>query len=277
MKVSIITIAYNDLKGLENTWQSIRRQTFRDFEWIVIDGGSTDGTRKFLQEHDSEIAFWCCEPDKGAYNAQNKGTKHAKGEYCVYMNSGDVFYDDDVLEKVFEKKIDADIIYGNWLMVFENGKTRLDVAPVELDMAFFFSGNICHQAMLAKTELVLNRPYDESFQVYADWDEWLDMFVQGKRFEKVDIIFCKFMVGGLSTGSSKALVAKRDAEIERLHEKYYPELWRKTMKRAAPCLLVYEHLKSKRKQHNKLIRILIIVSSLLFVTNILTMYYLLGV
>ena len=79
MKVSIITIAYNNLEGLKTTYESIRRQTFRDYEWLVIDGGSTDGTKRFLEEHDSELAFWCSEPDKGVYNAQNKGTQHAKG------------------------------------------------------------------------------------------------------------------------------------------------------------------------------------------------------
>ena len=91
MKVSIITISYNNLEGLKDTYRSIRQQTFRDFEWIVVDGGSTDGTRDFLEEHDDELAWWCCEKDKGVYNAQNKGTAHARGEFCIYMNTGDSF------------------------------------------------------------------------------------------------------------------------------------------------------------------------------------------
>ena len=141
MKVSIITIAYNNLEGLKDTYESIRRQTFSDYEWLVVDGGSTDGTKQFLEEHDSELAFWCSEPDKGVYNAQNKGTRHAKGEYCIYMNSGDSFFADDVLEKVFDSQMDADIIYGNWMLVFQGGKTRLGKAPDVADIAYFFDDN----------------------------------------------------------------------------------------------------------------------------------------
>ena len=106
MKVSIITISYNNLEGLKKTYDSISRQTFCDYEWIVIDGGSVDGTKAVLKEHEHELSFWCSEPDKGVYNAQNKGTEHANGEYCIYMNSGDSFFADDTLEKIFEKHID---------------------------------------------------------------------------------------------------------------------------------------------------------------------------
>ena len=299
MKVSIITISFNNLKGLMKTYQSIMRQTFRDYEWIVIDGDSSDGTKEFLQEHNAEIAYWCCEPDKGVYNAQNKGTEHAKGEYCIYMNSGDSFYDDDVLKKVFDKNIDADVIYGNWMLIFEDGKTRLGCAPEVADLAYFFDDNMCHQSMLIKTDAVLNRPYDESFRIYADWDEWLALYMQGKKFERVNLTICNFMVGGISTGdnASEELKQERKAEIKRINERYYSEPLQKTMKRIAPILREYNALKSwmgdddsmslgansyerkflleKRKKHNKIIRILIYVSSLLLVTNILTLLYML--
>ena len=280
MKVSIITISFNNLKGLMKTYQSIMRQTFRDYEWIVIDGDSSDGTKEFLQEHNAEIAYWCCEPDKGVYNAQNKGTEHAKGEYCIYMNSGDSFYDDDVLKKVFDKNIDADVIYGNWMLIFEDGKTRLGCAPEVADLAYFFDDNMCHQSMLIKTDAVLNRPYDESFRIYADWDEWLALYMQGKKFERVNLTICNFMVGGISTGdnASEELKQERKAEIKRINERYYSEPLQKTMKRIAPILREYNALKSwmgdddsmslgansyerkflleKRRKHNKIIRIL---------------------
>ena len=215
MKVSIITIAYNNLEGLKNTYESIRRQTFRDYEWLVIDGGSTDGTKQYLEEHDSELAFWCSEPDKGVYNAQNKGTQHAKGEYCIYMNSGDSFYADDVLEKVFEEESDADVIYGSWQLIFEDGKKIEGNVPEVADLAYFFDDNMCHQAMLIKREAVLARPYDESFPIYADWEEWLALYMQGKSFKRVDVLICNFMVGGLSTGdnASDELKEKRQADI----------------------------------------------------------------
>ena len=299
MKVSIITIAYNNLEGLKDTYESIRRQTFGDYEWLVVDGGSTDGTKQFLEEHDSELAYWCSEPDKGVYNAQNKGTQHAKGEYCIYMNSGDTFYAADVLEKVFEKDIDADIIYGNWMLVFENGKTRLGTAPEVADIAYFFDDNMCHQSMLIKRNAVLERPYDESFRIYADWDEWLSFVMARKTFQKIDMTICNFMVGGISTGdnASETLKLERKAEIKRINQRYYPDPWKYAMKRVAPIVREYNALKSwvddsgpssisravverqflleKRKKHNKIIRLLIYISSLLLATNIATILYIL--
>ena len=299
MKVSIITIAYNNLKGLKDTYESIRRQTFGDYEWLVVDGGSTDGTKQFLEEHDSELAYWCSEPDKGVYNAQNKGTQHAKGEYCIYMNSGDTFYAADVLEKVFEKDIDADIIYGNWMLVFENGKTRLGTAPEVADIAYFFDDNMCHQSMLIKRNAVLERPYDESFRIYADWEEWLSFVMARKTFQKIDMTICNFMVGGISTGdnASETLKLERKAEIKRINQRYYPDPWKYAMKRVAPIVREYNALKSwvddggpssisravverqflleKRKKHNKIIRLLIYISSLLLATNIATILYIL--
>jgi glycosyltransferase involved in cell wall biosynthesis len=300
MKVSIITITYNNLEGLKRTYESILRQKFRDFEWIVVDGGSTDGTKAFLEEHEQELAWWCCEQDKGVYNAQNKGTEHARGEYSIYMNSGDSFYADDVLEKVFERNPHADIIYGNWMLIFEDGKTRLGVAPETADLAYFFDDNMCHQSMLIRTDAVKNRPYDESFRIYADWDEWLALYMHGKTFEKIDMTICNFMVGGISTGdnASEKLRMERKEEIKKIQERYYSEQWRNTMSRVTPLLKEYnaakswmgddvmasfnsafyerKHLLEKRRKHNKIIRILIYVSCLLLVTNILTLFYLLS-
>lgn len=300
MKVSIITISYNNLVGLKDTYRSIHQQTFNDYEWIVIDGGSTDGTKDFLQEHDSEIAFWCSEPDKGVYNAQNKGTKHARGEYSIYMNSGDSFYADDVLEQIFKKDIDADIIYGSWMLIFEDGKTKVGRAPEAADLAYFYDDNMCHQSMLIKTEAVRNRPYDESFRIYADWEEWLALYMQGKTFQRIDTIVCNFVVGGISTGdnASEKLKAERKAEIKRINERYYDKTLQKTMKRVVPILREYNALKSwmgdnstmslssafcerqylldKRRKHNKIIRILVYICSILLITNILTLIYLLS-
>lgn len=299
MKVSIITISYNNLEGLKDTYKSIHQQTFRDFEWIVVDGGSTDGTKQFLEEHDSELSFWCSEPDKGVYNAQNKGTEKARGEYCIYMNSGDSFFADNVLEKVFEKETDADIIYGNWMLIFEDGRALLGNAPEATDLAYFYDDNMCHQSMLIRTEAVKNRPYDESFRIYADWEEWLALLMQGKKFERRDLTICNFMVGGISTGdnASAELKAERKAEIKRIQERYYTELWRKAMSRVSSMLMDFKTIKNltgaddtasvvealyernfllkKRRQHNKIIRILIVVCCLLLVMNILTMLYLL--
>lgn len=295
MKVSIITISYNNLSGLKETYESIRSQTFTDYEWIVVDGGSTDATKEFLEKHTKEIAWWCSEPDKGVYNAQNKGTLHAQGEYSIYMNSGDTFFADDVLDQIFNTPTDADIIYGNWMLIFEDGKKRLGRAPATADLAYFFDDNMCHQSMLIKTDAIIKRPYDESFRIYADWEEWLALYMQEKVFERRELTICNFMVGGISTGdnASDKIKAERKAEIKRIQEKYYPTQWRNTMSRVTNILREYNSIKDwmdndhstsigcamsersyllqKRKKHNKIIRLLLYACICLILTNIVTL------
>ena len=100
-KISIITINYNDLKGLQKTFNSVVNQSNKDFEYIVIDGGSSDGGKEFLEQNSDKLAYWISEKDSGVYNAMNKGIKAAKGEYLLFLNSGDFLVDDNVIEKVF--------------------------------------------------------------------------------------------------------------------------------------------------------------------------------
>ena len=112
MKLSIITVNLNNLEGLKKTYESVVCQTFTDYEWIVIDGGSTDGSREFIEQHQDKFAYWCSEPDKGIYNAMNKGIMRAKGEYLNFMNSGDCFACKETLAGVFNKPRKEDILYG---------------------------------------------------------------------------------------------------------------------------------------------------------------------
>ena len=114
MKYSIITINYNNREGLQKTINSVIGQTFKDYEFIIIDGGSTDGSIEILEQHDASITFWSSEPDKGVYHAMNKGIAKAHGEYLNFMNSGDCFYSNNVLEHVNRYHSDADfIVSGN--------------------------------------------------------------------------------------------------------------------------------------------------------------------
>lgn len=112
MKLSIITVNLNNLEGLKKTYESVVSQTFTDYEWLVIDGGSTDGSREFIEQHQDKFVYWCSEPDKGIYNAMNKGIMRAKGEYLNFMNSGDCFACEETLLGVFGKLRTADILYG---------------------------------------------------------------------------------------------------------------------------------------------------------------------
>lgn len=123
MKLSIITVNYNNFDGLKKTAESILTQTWRDFEWIIIDGASTDGSREYIVDLNENlnkngwnpISYWCSEPDKGIYNAMNKGIVKAKGDYLNFMNSGDGFYESDTLRKIYLYivKGNSDVYYGD--------------------------------------------------------------------------------------------------------------------------------------------------------------------
>ena len=100
MKLTVVTINYNNCKGLEKTLRSVTSQLTPEVEYVVIDGGSTDGSVDLIKRYEKNISFWVSEPDKGIYNAMNKGIAHAKGEYINFMNSGDCFHSPDVLSRV---------------------------------------------------------------------------------------------------------------------------------------------------------------------------------
>ena len=146
MKLSIITVNLNNKDGLQKTIDSVISQTFKDFEWIVIDGGSTDGSKELIEKYSDYISYWVSEPDKGVYNAMNKGIQVAKGEYLNFMNSGDSFICETTLQDVFSKNMTADINAGP--VVLSNG-TRLYQYKENL-VKLIICGNICHQSTFFK-------------------------------------------------------------------------------------------------------------------------------
>lgn len=216
MKLSVITINYNNIEGLQCTIDSTLAQTWQDFEWIIIDGGSTDGSRDLIEKTANEcsnVTYWCSEPDKGVYNAQNKGISHANGEYMNFMNSGDTFYNERVLENVFSTEHDADIVYGDWMWSYPD-RDLLAECPHKANMATFYYGNINHQAMFIRSAILKEEGYDENYKVYADWARWMKMACEGKTFEYVPYIICRFEMGGLSGLDSE----QRRIEYEWVHD-----------------------------------------------------------
>src|ERR1700761_3218970 len=115
MRLSVITINYNNSAGLKRTIESIVSQDFADFEYIVIDGASTDGSAEVIKQYESQISYWVSEPDSGIYDAMNKGVRQAKGEYLLMINSGDLLVNNKVLDTVFKLNELKDIVYGNVL------------------------------------------------------------------------------------------------------------------------------------------------------------------
>ncbi len=172
MKLSIITINLNNREGLERTIQSVISQTYTDFEYIIIDGGSTDGSVEVIQALNPSIPqsfTWLSEPDTGIYNAMNKGIKLAKGEYLQFLNSGDWLYSDTVLEEVFALNRTEDILYGDDALFYNEQKTSFKTYPSTLTGYLFYVGTISHEASFHKSTL-FDKPYNATYKIAADWD-----------------------------------------------------------------------------------------------------------
>lgn len=201
MKLSIITVNLNNLEGLKRTYDSVVSQTFTDYEWLVIDGGSTDGSRKFIEQHQDKFAYWCSEPDKGVYNAMNKGIIRAKGEYLNFMNSGDCFACEDTLELVFDEERTEDILYGYVVMENINGTIFLpETMKEKLYWYDFYMFALPHQGTFIRRKRFEDVGlYDENYKVVSD-TKW---FIEAILFHKVTYRFIPlkiavFQDGGIS-------------------------------------------------------------------------------
>jgi glycosyltransferase involved in cell wall biosynthesis len=174
-KLSIITINYNNAVGLKKTIQSVVNQTPKDFEYIVIDGGSTDGSVEIIEHFKAKITYWLSEPDTGIYAAMNKGIRAAKGEYCQFLNSGDWLWKDDVTARMLFDLPKASIVYGNKIREYE-GKNKVEKSyqgrPLTLlDMyqsTLFHSCAYIKRALFDKYGL-----YDENLKIVSDWKFYL--------------------------------------------------------------------------------------------------------
>lgn len=200
MKYSIITVNYNNKEGLRDTIESVIHQSFRDFEFIVIDGGSTDGSADVLREYDKDISYWVSEKDSGIYNGMNKGIAHASGDYLNFMNSGDSFYDNHVLEKVSSYHSDADFIVGkDYHFDIKTQQGHASIQPPRVTMMHFFVSTLDHQSSFIKRELFANSPYREEYRLVSDWIFYIEKIVQEqKKVQFIPDIVCSREEGGLS-------------------------------------------------------------------------------
>ena len=173
MKLSIITINLNNASGLDKTIQSVINQTFKDFEYIVIDGNSTDGSVEVIKKHSSGINYWVSEPDTGIYNAMNKGIRKAQGDYCLFLNSGDWLISSTTLQDVFNEInniIPADVFYSNRI----NSDGTIYTIPNNLSVNFLVQKPLSHQNSLIKRTLFYEHGfYNEDLYLASDWEFFL--------------------------------------------------------------------------------------------------------
>lgn len=212
MKLSVITVNYNDAEGLERTIKSVLSQTFHDYEFIIIDGGSTDDSVNFIKKYESHIDYWVSEYDGGIYPAMNKGLRQAKGEYVNFMNGGDCYHSEDVLEKIFALDTDADIITGahaeNGIRnVGEGGVTMLDLYKWAID----------HQASFIRREVALRHPYDEKYRIVSDWKFFIEALIfDNCSFYYTDTIVVDVDMKGISNTNLTLDMQEREAVLREL-------------------------------------------------------------
>jgi len=205
--LSIITINLNNSEGLRRTIKSVVSQKFNDFEYLIVDGGSSDESLDVIRENEKEIDFWISEPDYGIYNAMNKGINKAKGEYVQFLNSGDWYVDETILSKVFGQERVADIVYGDIYEIGQDGFQNLQSSLPEnlLTLSNFNSdtrATIQHPAAFIKRSQFARGLYDESYKIIADIKFFIERIIfQNCSVEYLPYAITNFNMDGLSSKS----------------------------------------------------------------------------
>jgi glycosyltransferase involved in cell wall biosynthesis len=217
--ISIITPSLNNCGDLQATCASVDGQNFTNFEHLIIDGESNDGTVKYLQSHSKDFRSYITEKDSGVYDAMNKGIRMAKGAYIIFLNAGDVFPSENTLEIIGQNTTNYpgyDLFYGN--AIYTNGLKK-ENKIYHLNKVSLFKQMICHQVIICKKELFDNYGlFDLSYKIKSDY-EWLARMLFNKiRIRRIDKVIVVYQQGGLSDQYYNTWSVK---EIPQIRNKYY--------------------------------------------------------
>jgi len=222
--ISVITINYNNVNGLEKTINSILNQTYSEYEYIVIDGGSTDGSYEVLQNQEKKINYWVSEKDKGIYNAMNKGIEASKGKYLLFVNSGDFLINNEVLEKVASELYDDfDFISGNLEYLTESGKLYIRKHPEKLTFSYLVSKTVSHPSTFIKREMFHKYGlYNETLKIVSDWEFFFKVLgLNGASFKSIDVTIAHFDMNGIS--SKEVDLVNQEKNV--IFKKYLPTIY----------------------------------------------------
>lgn len=220
MKISVVTVCYNAADTLEETMLSVLNQTYDNIDYIIIDGGSTDGTVGIIRKYADRLAYWGSEPDKGIYDAMNKGLAVATGDYVNFMNAGDTFFDEAVVENVASRinkeGCSSHVIYGD-SYIYDNYHTYYK-RPEPLRNLRRHSA-FCHQASFIKHGDDIK--YDLNYRIAADYELFSRMYlIENKSFLYVPIPICRYKLFGISDNNKKALL-----EFYQISRRYNSSIW----------------------------------------------------
>lgn len=243
MKVTVVTAVLNDAGHIEQTILSVISQTDIEIEYIIVDGDSKDGTLELIGKYKDKISLLISEPDRGVYDAMNKGIKYSTGDFVYFLNSGDVLLNPSILSKIKleELKERNAIIYGNVVVAYGNIEALEKPRPFFNSKMKFKGIGICHQSMFFPGELIRNEKYDLSYNIAADYDLAYRLWRKGTVFLYKDITIAKYDWGkGISSNPYKLLdVYRENARV--CHQQLNPLYWAK---------MVLEYIRLQKKLAN---------------------------
>lgn len=223
--LSIITINFNDLNGLKRTVNSVVSQSNQEFEYIVIDGGSVDGSTAFINENQIYFDYFISEPDNGIYNAMNKGILAAKGEYLLFLNSGDLLFADDTINKISSslKSKTKDIFFGN--IVNRDEQDVVVNYSQKITFKTFFDGSLPHPSSFIRRSCFLDANlYDEDLKIVSDWKFFiLGIFKRNFSFEYLDQIIAIYYLDGISSTNKELDTYERQKVLKQEFPLFYDD------------------------------------------------------
>jgi len=202
-KFSIITVVYNAKEVLEKTVQSIQYQTYKDFEHIIVDGGSTDGTLEYIQSLSIDNLKYVSEMDNGIYDAMNKGIGLSNGEYLLFLNAGDNFYSENILEKIVDEINELDskpkIIYGGANVYSEDGKFITTLNPLKFNkknLNRYATRTVCHQSIFIRHDCI--KMYSDKYRLKGELNWYYELIenIEDEYIYKSNIVICDYYLGG---------------------------------------------------------------------------------
>ena len=214
-KLSIITVNLNNSVGLQKTFASLFEQTFKDFEQIVIDGGSTDGSRELIKTNVDKISYWVSENDSGIYNAMNKGIVKATGDYLLFLNSGDHLLHKNILQEVDYNLDGTGIIYGDIFLIKSDINSWTGVHPDSLSFNFFVECTLPHSASFIKRSLFEQVGfYDESLLICSDWKFFLNAICRhNASYKHINKTISVFYLDGISSSAKSIEIIKEEKNL----------------------------------------------------------------
>lgn len=217
--LTVITVNFNNIAGLEKTMASVLPQLNQCIDYVVIDGGSTDGSDEIIRKHADRLHYWCSEPDGGIYQGMNKGVRHSDGRYLLFINSGDELLP-GVLQQIVPllEREEADIIYGDLYFDYHNdGGIKLEKYPDRITLSFLAKKSLPHPGSFIRRTLLQETPYNEQLHIVADWEFFVNSIIhRSVSTFHTPLVISRFDVGGVSTTQIEAHDRERAEAHQRL-------------------------------------------------------------